>query len=80
MRYFIVHAHHEPQSFNGAMTDVARRALPAHGHEIEVSDLHAMGFEAVSDRRNFDTVADASYLKQQREDYWLRLVFLTRQR
>ncbi len=68
MRVFIVHAHHEPTSFNGAMTRTAVEALTAAGHEVQISDLHAMGFDPVSDRRNFTTVADASRLKQQTEE------------
>ena len=68
MKYFIVHAHHERKSFNGALTQMAQEELPKHGHEVVVSDLYAVGFEAVSDRRNFTTVADADYLKQQKEE------------
>ncbi len=68
MRYLIIHAHHEPQSFNGAQTRAAASALRAAGHEVEISDLYAMGFDPVSDRRNFTTVADANYLKQQKEE------------
>ena len=44
MRVFIVHAHHEPRSFNGAMTGTATEALRQAGHEVIVSDLYAMGF------------------------------------
>jgi NAD(P)H dehydrogenase (quinone) len=36
MRFFIVHAHPEPMSFNGAMTSAA---LQDAGHEVIVSDL-----------------------------------------
>lgn len=68
MRYFIVHAHHEPGSFNGALTAAGAEALRGAGHEVEVSDLHAMGFNPVSDRRNFTTTADPDYLKQQAEE------------
>lgn len=68
MRVFIVHAHHEPASFNGAMTREASTALVAAGHEVIVSDLHAMGFDPVSDRRNFTTVNDAVRLRQQSEE------------
>ena len=53
MRVFIVHAHPEKKSFNGALTATAVEALQAAGHEVQVSDLHAMGFNPVSDRRNF---------------------------
>jgi NAD(P)H dehydrogenase (quinone) len=68
MRVFIVHAHPEPRSFNGAMTRVATEALAAAGHETKVSDLHAMGFNPVSDRRNFTTVHNPEILRQQAEE------------
>lgn len=68
MRVFIVHAHHEPASFNGAMTQVASAALTADGHEVVVSDLYAMGFDPISDRRNFTSIKDPLYLKQQVEE------------
>src|ERR1051326_3562549 len=68
MRIFIVHAHHEPTSFNAAMTRTARDALAGHGHRVIISDLHAMGFEPVSDRRNFTSVANPERLKQQDEE------------
>ena len=68
MRVFIVHAHPEPQSFNGAMTRAATSALAAAGHEVTLSDLYAMRFDPVSDRRNFTTVRDPSYYRQQAEE------------
>jgi NAD(P)H dehydrogenase (quinone) len=67
---FIVHAHHEPQSFNAAMTRQAQHALGQAGHEVVVSDLYGMGFDPVSDRRNFTTVKDAAFLRQQDEEAW----------
>ena len=54
MRVFIVHAHHEPKSFNGAMTQEAIAALRPAGHEVIVSDLYSMGFNPVSDRRRLE--------------------------
>ena len=68
MKIFIVHAHHELGSFNGAMTEAATDGLRAAGHEVVVSDLYAMGWNPVSDRRNFTTVHDPAYLKQQGEE------------
>jgi putative NADPH-quinone reductase len=59
VRVFIVHAHPEPASFNGALTREAVAALTAAGHQVELSDLSAMRFDPVSDRRNFATVHDA---------------------
>jgi NAD(P)H dehydrogenase (quinone) len=43
----IVFAHPEPRSFNGALLGVARQAFAAQGAEVQVSDLHAMGFNPV---------------------------------
>ncbi|TIT69787.1 MAG: NAD(P)H-dependent oxidoreductase, partial [Mesorhizobium sp.] len=68
MRIFIVHAHPEPKSFNGALTRTAQEALSASGHEVVVSDLYAMGFNPVSDRRNFTAVRDPNYYRQQVEE------------
>ena len=68
MRVFIVHAHPEPRSFNGAMTRAAAAALKEAGHELAVSDLYAMGFDPVSDRHNFTTVNDPDYYRQQAEE------------
>ena len=68
MRVFIVHAHPEPQSFNSAMTRTAAEALEAAGHEVVVSDLYVMGFDPVSDRRNFVSVHDRHYFRQQAEE------------
>ena len=68
MRVLIIYAHHEPTSFNGGMLDVARSTLTAAGHELCVSDLYAMGFDPVSDRRNFTTIANPIRLDQQEEE------------
>lgn len=66
MRIFIVHAHPEQNSFNGALTRAAQDALSAAGHEVVISDLYAMSFNPVSDRRNFTTIRDANYYRQSR--------------
>ena len=68
MRVFIVHAHPEPRSFSGAMTQAATEALIVAGHEVTVSDLYAMRFDPVSDRRNFVTTHDPDYYRQQAEE------------
>lgn len=68
MRVLIVHAHPEANSFNGGLTAAARGALAGAGHEVRVSDLYREGFDPVSDRRNFTSVKDAAYFKQQVEE------------
>lgn len=64
----IVHAHHEPQSFSSSLAKMAADTLTSLGHQVVFSDLYAMGFQPVSDRRNFTTTADPNYLKQQQEE------------
>lgn len=70
MNVFQVFAHPEPKSFNGALADVARDTLEQQGHEVRVSDLYRMGFDPVSGRRNFTTVKDPDYFKQQMEELY----------
>ena len=53
MRYFIVYAHPEPLSLNGALKDAAVQALTVAGHEVQVSDLYAMGFKALDNLEAF---------------------------
>jgi len=68
MKVFIVFAHAESQSFNGALFRTAVETLQAIGHEVQVSDLYVMRFDPVSDRRNFVSVKDPYYFKQQIEE------------
>lgn len=68
MKYFIVYAHPEPKSFNGAMLNLAKEVLPAQGHEIIVSDLYSRQFNPVSGRHNFLNVKEPHYYKQQVEE------------
>lgn len=68
MNVLIVFAHPEPLSFCASMLRTAVQALEGAGHSVLISDLHAMGFDPVSDRRNFLTVADASRLRLQVEE------------
>jgi putative NADPH-quinone reductase len=70
MNILIVFAHPEPQSFNGALVRTAVAALKAAGHAVQVSDLYALPFEPRSDRRNFTTVRDAAFYKQQAEELY----------
>ncbi|MBU6455393.1 MAG: hypothetical protein KGS72_26720 [Cyanobacteria bacterium REEB67] len=40
----IVHAHHEPNSFCSALGRRAKEQLEMDGHEVILSDLHALNF------------------------------------
>lgn len=53
MQALIVHAHHEPKSFNGAMRSVAEETLHALGWRVEVSDLYAERFQAAAGPADF---------------------------
>lgn len=68
MKVLIVHAHHEPKSFSSALARRAEKSLKAQGHIVDFADLYQEQFDPVSDRRNFSSVADANFLKQQAEE------------
>jgi len=68
MKIFIVYWHPEPQSFNGAMFRTACDVLTSAGHEVRTSDLHDMHFDPVSSRKNFTTVKNQDFFKQQLEE------------
>lgn len=70
MKVFIVHAHPEAKSFNGALTQFAKDTLTSQGHEVIISDLYQMNFDPVSDRRNFTSCKDPDYYKQQAEEMY----------
>lgn len=61
MRILIVHAHPEPKSFCTAMKSTAVEEFERQGHEVEVSDLYAMGFQPVASAADFDERADPDY-------------------
>jgi len=67
-RALVILAHPERNSFNGAMADAAVETLREQGYAVAISDLYRMGFDPVSDRRNFATVKNADYFKQQVEE------------
>ncbi|GGP22607.1 NAD(P)H-dependent oxidoreductase [Silvimonas iriomotensis] len=63
MKVLIVFAHPEPGSLNAALRDVAVAALQEAGHEVQVSDLYAMGWKAAVDHADFPALAAQSRLK-----------------
>ncbi|WLA83283.1 NAD(P)H-dependent oxidoreductase [Bradyrhizobium elkanii] len=52
-KVFIISAHPEPQSLNGSLKNFAVEALGELGHEVQVSDLYAMGWKASADGNDF---------------------------
>lgn len=67
MNVLIVYAHHEPASMNGAMLDIATRTFQKLGHAVEISDLYAMGFEAVAGPSDFRVINNPAFFKYQVE-------------
>jgi NAD(P)H dehydrogenase (quinone) len=53
LNVFIIFAHPEPNSLNGALKDLAVLTLKENGHKVKVSDLYGMGFKATLDRDDF---------------------------
>jgi len=70
MNILIVYAHPEPQSLNGSMYRTAIAHLNNLGHQVKTSDLYTMQFNPVSDRKNFTTVTNPDYFKQQPEELY----------
>jgi NAD(P)H dehydrogenase (quinone) len=67
MRALIVYAHPSPHSFNAALKNIAVDVLTTSGHDVQVSDLYAMNFDAVGGPRDFIALEDPSYFRYQRE-------------
>ena len=67
-RAHIVLAHPEARSFTAALSKTAAETLAAMEWAVSFSDLYREGFDPVSDRRNFSTIADPDYFKQQAEE------------
>jgi len=70
MNVFVVYWHPEPKSFNGAMFRNARKVLADVGHDVKTSNLHELQFDPVSSRKNFSSVKDQDYFKQQIEEMY----------
>lgn len=67
MNVFVLYAHPEPRSLNGALKDLAVETLRAQGHEVKVSDLYAMRWKAAADGDDFPVRRDPQRLGYARE-------------
>jgi putative NADPH-quinone reductase len=47
MRVLMIYCHPRPDSFSAALRDAACRALESRGHQVELRDLYAEGFDPV---------------------------------
>lgn len=72
MKPYIVLAHHEPQSFSGALKDAAIDVFASKGIETQLSDLYHMGFKPTANWSDFLSPRNPDYLKygaEQRHAY-----------
>jgi NAD(P)H dehydrogenase (quinone) len=67
-KFLFVLAHPEPASFTSSLARYGMLGLEQSGHSIELSDLYAMEFDPVSDRRNFTSTANPERYDQQVEE------------
>jgi NAD(P)H dehydrogenase (quinone) len=67
MHVLIIYARPELSSFNAALKDEAVATIRATGHNVDVADLYAEGFDPVAGRHDFRQVADASRFHYQTE-------------
>lgn len=67
MKVFMVYAHPEPTSFNGALKDRAAEVLQGAGHEFVVTDLYGENYDPRAGRHDFREVADADRFDYQVE-------------
>jgi putative NADPH-quinone reductase len=64
MRVLMIYCHPVPESFNASVRDTAKAALEAAGHEVDLIDLHAEGFDPVmraDERRAYHDIAVADH-------------------
>ncbi|MEC9469593.1 flavodoxin family protein (plasmid) [Roseibium aggregatum] len=59
MQVHIVHAHPEPSSYNGALTETARRALSDDGSTVTMTDLYRSDFDPVERETHYQHRSDA---------------------
>lgn len=69
MNVFLIYAHPEPRSFNGALKDLAVEVLTQAGHTVRVSDLYQMKFKAVADQDDFTVLTNPDHFSYAREQH-----------
>lgn len=63
----IIHAHAEPKSFCSSLKNTAKEYFTNKGFKVEESDLYAMKFDPVGDKRDFKEITNPDYFKYQAE-------------
>lgn len=73
MKVLIVYCHPDPQSYNAALRDTVLRALQAAGHEPDLIDLYADGFDPVLNVEDWRIYHDATRNAHAVSDHVTRL-------
>ncbi len=66
-KILIIHAHPEQQSFCSALKGIASQYFTEMGDLVQESDLYAMGFDPVGDKRDFKSLSNPDFFKYQIE-------------
>ncbi|OCW58197.1 NAD(P)H-dependent oxidoreductase [Hoeflea olei] len=74
MRILLVHAHPVASSFNASLFRMSRQRLIENGHQVDVIDLHADGFDPVMSEEERLNYHDLSVNRKPVEDYVDRLL------
>ncbi|MCZ7659355.1 MAG: NAD(P)H-dependent oxidoreductase [Xanthobacteraceae bacterium] len=73
MRVLYVYCHPLPESFHGALLEKALAGLRAAGHEVDLLDLHAEGFDPVLSAEERRRYHDTAVNQRGLEDHVARL-------
>jgi NAD(P)H dehydrogenase (quinone) len=73
MRILLLYAHPNPDSFTGALCRSASAALVRAGHEVDVCDLYAEGFDPVLSREERHAYLDVPENRTSVESYVRRI-------
>jgi NAD(P)H dehydrogenase (quinone) len=73
MRILLLYAHPNPDSFTGALRRTATAALARAGHEVDVCDLYAEGFDPVLSREERHAYLDVPENRTSVESYVRRI-------
>ncbi|KAJ6245918.1 nad p h oxidoreductase-related [Anaeramoeba flamelloides] len=67
MKIFLVYAHPEPKSFNGALKNQAVESLTELGHDVKVSDLYEMDWTHYLGKKCYTEIENKDFFKPQQE-------------
>ena len=80
MKCLIVYAHPNPQSFNCAIKETIAEQLISNGHDVEIRDLYALGFDPVLKSSDFELIQQgkiaADVEQEQKHIKWAELIIV----